>query len=68
MLFKFLKYLQPIHYFGLQKNNGTTVYPKSALLPESILTQLVCDTNFRLIWQKAMTWHGRPFTKDLLEV
>jgi glycosyltransferase involved in cell wall biosynthesis len=47
MLFKFLKYLQPTHYFGLQKNNGTTVYPKSDLLPESILDQLAGDANFK---------------------
>ena len=60
MLFKFLKYLQPIHYFGLQKNNETTVYPKSDLLPEFILNQLECDTDFETDLAKSydLSWQA----------
>ena len=43
MLFKFLKYLQPTHYFRLQTKKGLSIFPKVEALPKSILTQLKRD-------------------------
>ena len=47
MLFNFLKYLQPTHYFGVYKNNGASVFPIFEKLPESIQNQLIKDDVFR---------------------
>ncbi len=46
MLFKFLKYLQPTHYFGLKNKKGQSVFPIVAQLPQSIQSQLQADTDF----------------------
>ncbi|HEX9827177.1 MAG TPA: glycosyltransferase family A protein [Flavobacteriaceae bacterium] len=46
MLFKFLKYLQPTHYFSIPRANGTTVFPDVNDLPKAILEQLQEDHNY----------------------
>lgn len=59
MLFNFLKYLQPTHYFTLITGKGYFVYPKVSCLPKSIINQLQPDTafineqakNYDLSWQ-----------------
>lgn len=47
MLFNFLKYLQPTHYFGVYKNNEASVFPIFEKLPEAIQNQLIKDDVFR---------------------
>lgn len=47
MLFKFLKYLQPTHYFSLPKNNGELIFPVVDKLPKSVLEQLKKDQNYK---------------------
>lgn len=47
MLFNFLKYLQPTHYFQLYRNDGTSVFPIVDRLPEEILQQLQPEINFK---------------------
>lgn len=59
MLFKFLKYLQPTHYFQRFTKAGTSVFPKADQLPDHIKVQLQTDvkyisdiaTNYDLSWQ-----------------
>lgn len=59
MLFSFLKYLQPTHYFQLYKSSGKTIFPKVEELPEELIAQLKTDTafstniakNYDLSWQ-----------------
>lgn len=59
MLFSFLKYLQPTHYFQLFKNNKKSVFPDIEKLPEHIVSQLNPDlrfnskkaTDYDLSWQ-----------------
>ena len=46
MLFKFLKYLQPTHYFIVPKIKGDYIYPKLSKLPETILKDLDIDNGF----------------------
>jgi len=46
MLFKFLKYISPINYFNLKKNNGKTVFPKWNSLPKNIQQQVSFDSNY----------------------
>ncbi|SDS84689.1 glycosyltransferase family 2 protein [Winogradskyella sediminis] len=46
MLFTFLKYLQPTHYFRLPKYNGHSIFPKVGLLPDAICAQLTEDLSF----------------------
>ena len=46
MLFEFLKYLQPTHYFGLPSAGHKMVYPDPGSLPKAILNQLECDLGF----------------------
>lgn len=46
MLFSFLKYLQPTHYFQLRKFNKKSVFPCAYELPEEVLSQLKPDTRF----------------------
>ena len=43
MLFKFLTYLQPAHYFSLRKTDGDTVFPIFEHLPEAVKQQLQED-------------------------
>lgn len=46
MLFKFLKYLQPTHYFSLLKRNGESVFPVFKALPEALQAQLEPDGHY----------------------
>jgi len=46
MLFQFLKYLQPTHYFQLYRKDGSSVFPIVEKLPKDIQVQLHSDTNF----------------------
>jgi glycosyltransferase involved in cell wall biosynthesis len=47
MLFQFLKYLQPTHYFQLFKKNGTSVFPIIENLPQEVIEQLDPDPKFK---------------------
>ncbi|WP_431135845.1 glycosyltransferase family 2 protein [Psychroserpens mesophilus] len=47
MLFHFLKYLQPTHYFQHFKKNGTSVFPIVDKLPEDLFLKLKPDLNFQ---------------------
>ncbi len=40
MLFEFLKYLQPTHYFQLKIKSGASVYPITEALPTELLSQV----------------------------
>ncbi|MBT8279921.1 MAG: glycosyltransferase family 2 protein [Bacteroidia bacterium] len=59
MLFTFLKYLQPTHYFQCTDVNGNSIFPKYHLLEESVKAQLTKDLlfssenaqNYDLSWQ-----------------
>ncbi|GAA4267982.1 glycosyltransferase family 2 protein [Hyunsoonleella aestuarii] len=46
MLFRFIKYLQPTHYFQRYKNDGKSIFPIAENLPRNILMQLTHDTNY----------------------
>jgi len=46
MIFSFLKYLQPAHYFQIDRKDGSSVFPKVGEIPDSILSQLETDSNF----------------------
>ncbi|WP_136480584.1 glycosyltransferase family 2 protein [Cognatitamlana onchidii] len=46
MPFKFLKYLQPTHYFRLNKQDETSVYPVVKALPKDVLEHLEPDINY----------------------
>ena len=46
MLFKFLKYLQPTHYFTLNQENGTSIFPKINQVDDAIKSQLRFDDRF----------------------
>jgi glycosyltransferase involved in cell wall biosynthesis len=46
MLFYFLKYLQPTHYFQSFTKAGQSIFPKVDELSADILNQLHCDTNY----------------------
>ncbi|WP_460219693.1 glycosyltransferase family 2 protein [Psychroserpens sp. MEBiC05023] len=46
MIFEFLKYLQPTHYFQL-KINGKYIYPIIESLPDDIKAQLSVDYSFK---------------------
>lgn len=45
--FLFLKYLQPTHYFSLNKLNGASVFPIITNLSEEIIEQLQPDKRFK---------------------
>jgi glycosyltransferase involved in cell wall biosynthesis len=47
MLFDFLKYLQPTHYFQLYSNTGKSIFPKVENLPDQIVLQLELDERFK---------------------
>ena len=49
MLFKFLKYLQPTHYFQRYTNSGKSIFPKAETLPDTIISQLKRDLNFKSV-------------------
>lgn len=46
MLFHFLRYLQPTHYFQLSQNRRVSVFPIVEKLPKEILAQLKVDNDF----------------------
>ena len=46
MMFSFLKYLQPTHYFQLLRKDGSSVFPIVNELPEGINSQLEKDVRF----------------------
>lgn len=46
MLFAFLKYVQPTHYFRLFKNNGASIFPIIESLPIHIFDQLIQDDSY----------------------
>ena len=46
MLFSFLKYLQPTHYFRVSKNNGASVFPIIEKLPNEVANQLSKDESY----------------------
>lgn len=46
MLFNFLKYLQPVHYFLLSRRDGGGVFPILKELPNTVLNQLEIDNDF----------------------
>tara|TARA_R110001583_G_scaffold104877_1_gene252293 strand:+ start:134 stop:1462 length:1329 start_codon:yes stop_codon:yes gene_type:complete len=43
MLFDFLKYIQPTHYFGLLNKKGKSVFPIYDFIPVKVLDQLKSD-------------------------
>ncbi len=47
MLFSFLKYLQPTHYFQLYKRGGSSIFPVFSKLPKEIVKQLTANPNFK---------------------
>ncbi|WP_298236972.1 glycosyltransferase family A protein [uncultured Algibacter sp.] len=46
MLFPFLKYLQPTHYFQCSRIDGKSVFPRIDKLPDAILDYLKPDVNY----------------------
>jgi len=59
MLFRFLKYLQPTHYFQLNTKMGLSIFPVIEHLPDFVKEQLLVDNtyqsefarNYDLSWQ-----------------
>lgn len=49
MLFSFLKYLQPTHYFQVPTKTGTSVFPVIETLPQNIVDQLIPDNGYESI-------------------
>jgi glycosyltransferase involved in cell wall biosynthesis len=47
MLFSFLKYLQPTHYFQLYKKDGNSIFPIAEKLPKEIIDHLESDSNYK---------------------
>lgn len=47
MLFSFLKYLQPTHYFQLFRKDHTSVFPIIEMLPIDVQLQLESDPDFK---------------------
>ncbi len=60
MIFDFLTYLQPTHYFALKKQDGTSVFPIVEELPNKIYSQLKKDSNFKsmLAQQYDLSWQA----------
>ena len=46
MLFSFLKYLQPTHYFTLPNRKGKFIYPRSSEIPEGVSNSLDIDKKY----------------------
>lgn len=46
MLFRFLKYLQPTHYFQCFTKSGRSIFPKANELPVDIIKQLQLDNQY----------------------
>ncbi len=47
MLFNFLKYLQPTHYFQLYRNDGSSIFPMVEKIPREIIEQLEPESKFQ---------------------
>ena len=47
MLFSFLKYLQPTHYFQLYRKNGNSIFPIFETLPPEVISQLEPEQRFK---------------------
>ena len=60
MPFKFLKYLQPTHYFRRYTNFGESVFPKVNELPDAIRSTLILDTNYKFSKSQAydLSWQA----------
>lgn len=60
MIFTFLKYVQPTHYFVLNRNDGSSIFPKTENLSEEILLQLSKDEKFEseLAKQYDLSWQA----------
>uniref|UniRef100_UPI00404AEC00 glycosyltransferase family 2 protein n=1 Tax=Gelidibacter sp. TaxID=2018083 RepID=UPI00404AEC00 len=60
MLFTFLTYLQPTHYFQRLKTNGQSVFPKVDLLPAHILSLLETDSQYKSATAQAydLSWQA----------
>ncbi len=46
MLFTFLQYLQPTHYFQLFRKDGTSIFPVVSALSQKVQQQVQTDTQF----------------------
>ncbi len=46
MLFSFLKYIQPTHYFQLFRKDGSSIFPIVEKLPQEIIFQLETEVKF----------------------
>ena len=46
MLFQFLKYITPIHYFNLPRKDGSTIFPLWQKLPDKIKKQISLDQQY----------------------
>ena len=75
MLYEFLNYLQPVHYFMLKRHEGGFIFPKPEALPKAILNQLIVDKgysnkaaiNYDLAWQALQKGYlGNVKTIDLM--
>ncbi|MEH6764535.1 MAG: glycosyltransferase family A protein [Aequorivita antarctica] len=60
MLFYFLKYLQPTHYFQLYRKNGASIFPIIEKLPQEIIAQLQPEVKFSNDKSKAydLSWQA----------
>ncbi|QAA81355.1 glycosyltransferase family 2 protein [Aequorivita sp. H23M31] len=60
MIFNFLKYLQPTHYFQLYRKNGGSIFPIVEKLPGEIQDQLDWDSTFKseLARQYDLSWQA----------
>lgn len=60
VLFRFLKYLQPVSYFQLYRKDGSSVFPLAEKLPKEIQAQLTSDPNFQsdLARQYDLSWQA----------
>ncbi|MBF31774.1 MAG: glycosyl transferase family 2 [Aequorivita sp.] len=47
MLFHFLKFLQPTHYFQLYRKDGTSIFPMVEHLPKEIIAQIQPESKFK---------------------
>ena len=67
MPFKFLKYLQPTHYFRLKNHSGQSVFPKVDELPNAIKFKLNLDTSISFQKLKHTIYLGRRYKVVILE-
>ena len=60
MLFHFLKYLQPTHYFQLYRKDGTSIFPILKELPDGVIGQLEPEQHFKSKWAQEydLSWQA----------